>query len=163
MRHISFGLQLLWEIMDSLRSGLPPAVVTSTLDPYSVYCVVCEVRTYYTVYTVLYMRPVHNVQLLCIPFNSTITSSGDGFRSRHRKRRFSQRAGGGYQPIQVASWPPVLPEPTSVMQDTYRTNEVNGRIHEPWNIYQANEETHRTNEFQSIYRTNKETCRTNEV
>ena len=54
------------------------------------------------------------VQLLCIPFDSTITSSGDGFRSRHQKRRFSQRAGGGYQPIQMASWPPVLPEPTSV-------------------------------------------------
>ena len=99
--------------------------------------------------------------LLCIPFGSTITSSGDGFRSRHRKRRFSQRAGGGYQPIQMASWPPVLPEPTSV-RTAFRTNEENGRIHEPWNIYRANQEAHRTNEFQSIYRTNKETCLTNE-
>ena len=65
------------------------------------------------------------------------------------------KAGGGYQPIQMASWPPVLPEPTSVRTLIERTRKI-GRIHEPWNIYRANQETHRTNEFQSIYRTNKE-------
>ena len=49
---------------------------------------------------------------------------GNGFHSRHRKRRFSQRAGGGYQPIQMAFWPPVLPEPTSVRTLIERTRKM---------------------------------------
>ena len=34
------------------------------------------------------------------------------------------RAGGGYQPIQMASWPPVLPEPTSVRTLIERTRKM---------------------------------------
>ena len=54
------------------------------------------------------------VQLLCIPFNRVIASSWDGFGLWHQKRWFFQRAGGCYQPIQMAFWPPTLPKPTSV-------------------------------------------------
>ena len=54
------------------------------------------------------------VQLLCIPFNSAITSSCIRRISfTTSKKTIFQRAGGRYQSIQMAFWPPALPKPTS--------------------------------------------------
>ena len=61
------------------------------------------------------------------------------------KKTIFVRAGGRYQSIQMAFWPPALPEPMSIRK-LARTNV-------PWNIHRTNEETRRTNEVQSVYRT----------
>ena len=58
------------------------------------------------------------------------------------------------QSIQMAFWPPALPEPTSVRK-------LAELINEPRSLHRTNEETPQTNVFQSIRRTNEETPRTN--
>ena len=71
MKHISFGPHLIQLIMVSGRQWSVPSssIVVSTHDLYilyNVHCVVQEICTYCTMYTVLYRRSVHIAQcILC--------------------------------------------------------------------------------------------------